>query len=53
MREVVVKELWSYPVKGCQGVAVASLQISPESMHSDNATIADQQKELGYESVFV
>ena len=35
MREVVVKELWSYPVKGCQGVAVDSLQITKRGIVGD------------------
>ena len=35
MREVVVKELWSYPVKGCQGVAVDSLQITKMGIVGD------------------
>ncbi len=32
---------------------VGYMQISPESMHSDVATIAQQQKDIGYESVFI
>jgi len=32
---------------------VGYMQISPEAMHADVATIAEQQKQIGYESVFV
>jgi len=32
---------------------VGYMQISPESMHADVATIAEQQKQIGYESVFI
>ena len=32
---------------------VGYMQISPESMHADIATIAESQKAIGYESVFV
>ncbi len=33
--------------------SVGYMQISPESMHADVATIAEQQKQIGYESVFI
>lgn len=32
---------------------VGYMQISPESMHSDVAQIAKEQKEIGYESTFI
>src|ERR1700746_18630 len=32
---------------------VGYMQISPEVMHAQVATIASQQKEIGYESVFI
>ena len=32
---------------------VGYMQISPEVMHAQVATIAQQQKEIGYESVFI
>ncbi len=32
---------------------VGYMQISPESMHANVATIAQQQKDIGYESVFI
>lgn len=32
---------------------VGYMQISPESMHADVASIAEQQKQIGYESVFI
>src|SRR5690606_27713260 len=32
---------------------VGYMQISPESMHADVAKIASEQKEIGYESVFI
>ncbi len=35
MREVVVRELWTYPVKSCQGVAAESIEITKMGIVGD------------------
>jgi uncharacterized protein YcbX len=35
MKEVVVRELWTYPVKSCQGVAVDSIEIASMGIVGD------------------
>lgn len=35
MHEVVVRELWTYPVKSCQGVSVASIDITTRGITGD------------------
>ncbi|MGA8260125.1 MAG: FAD-binding oxidoreductase [Arenicellales bacterium] len=46
-------EVWESDPKAYSYHPVGYMQISPESMHEDVATIAAQQKEIGYESVFI
>ena len=55
MRELMAHnvDVWESDPKAFSYHPVGYMQISPESMHSDIATIAEQQKEIGYESVFV
>ncbi len=53
MRELMAHsvEVWESGIKGYHPVGY--MQISPECMHEDEAEIAHQQKEIGYESVFI
>ena len=55
MRELMAHnvDVWESDPKAFSYHPVGYMQISPESMRSDIATIAEQQKEIGYESVFV
>jgi glycine/D-amino acid oxidase-like deaminating enzyme len=46
-------DVWESDPKAYSYHPVGYMQISPESMHEDVASIAAQQKEIGYESVFV
>jgi glycine/D-amino acid oxidase-like deaminating enzyme len=45
--------VWESDPKAFSYHPVGYMQISPEVMHAQVATIAQQQKEIGYESVFV
>jgi len=55
MRELIAHsvEIWESDPEAYSYHAVGYLQISPEVMHEDVASIAAQQREIGYESVFV
>ncbi len=55
MRELMAQcvEVWESDAKSYSYHAVGYMQISPESMFEDVASIAEQQKEIGYESVFI
>jgi len=55
MRQLMAQcvETWESDPKAYSYHPVGYMQISPESMHEDVASIAAQQKEIGYESVFV
>jgi len=55
MRELMAQcvEVWESDPKAYSYHPVGYMQISPESMHEDVASIAAQQKEIGYESVFI
>jgi len=55
MRELMAQcvEVWESDPKAFSYHPVGYMQISPESMHADVATIAEQQKSIGYESVFI
>jgi len=55
MRELMAHSVsvWETDPEGYSYHPVGYMQISPESMHADVATIAQQQKEIGYESTFV
>ncbi len=46
-------DVWESDPKAYSYHPVGYMQISPEAMHEDVATIAQQQKEIGYESVFI
>ena len=46
-------EVWESDLNAYSYHPVGYMQISPESMHEDVASIAKQQKEIGYESVFI
>lgn len=46
-------EVWESDPKAFSYHPVGYMQISPESMHQDVGTIYEQQKAIGYESVFV
>ena len=39
MQEVVVRELWTYPVKGCQGVPAEEIMISKLGIPGDRAFV--------------
>jgi glycine/D-amino acid oxidase-like deaminating enzyme len=45
--------VWERDAEAFTYHSVGYLQISPESMHEDVASIAAQQREIGYESVFI
>jgi glycine/D-amino acid oxidase-like deaminating enzyme len=55
MRELMAQcvEVWESDAKAYSYHAVGYMQISPDSMFEDVASIAEQQKEIGYESVFI
>jgi methylglutamate dehydrogenase subunit A len=55
MRELMAQcvEVWESDPKAYSYHPVGYMQISPESMHEDVASIARQQKEIGYESEFI
>ncbi|MEM7542917.1 MAG: FAD-binding oxidoreductase [Pseudomonadota bacterium] len=55
MRELMAHsvEVWDSDPKALSYHPVGYMQISPEVMHEDVASIARQQKEIGYESTFV
>ncbi len=55
MRELMAHSVgvWETDPQGYSYHPVGYMQISPESMHADVATIAQQQKGIGYESTFV
>lgn len=55
MRELMAQSVsvWESDPEAYAYHAVGYMQISPESMHEDVASIAKQQKELGYESEFI
>ncbi len=55
MRELMAQcvEVWESDMEAFSYHPVGYMQISPESMHDDVATIAQQQKEIGYESSFI
>lgn len=53
MRELMAQcvEVWESGMQGYHPVGY--MQISPQCMHEDVASIAEQQKDIGYESVFI
>lgn len=55
MRELMAHsvDIWESDPEAYSYHPVGYMQISPESMHADVATIAEQQKDIGYESVFI
>ncbi|MDH3692899.1 MAG: FAD-binding oxidoreductase, partial [Gammaproteobacteria bacterium] len=55
MRELMAHcvNVWESDSKAYSYHPVGYMQISPEIMHEDVASIAEQQREIGYESVFV
>ncbi len=55
MRELMAQcvEVWESDPESYSYHPVGYMQISPESMRADVAGIAEQQREIGYESVFV
>ena len=55
MRELMAHSVsvWESDPKAFKYNAVGYLQISPEVMHADVATIYEQQKAIGYESEFI
>lgn len=55
MRELMAQcvEVWESDIKAYSYHPVGYMQISPESMREDVASIAEQQQAIGYESVFV
>jgi len=55
MRELMAQcvEVWESDPTTYSYHPVGYMQISPEAMHEDVAAIAAQQKEIGYESVFI
>ncbi len=55
MRELMAAcvELWESDPEAYHYHPVGYMQISPESMHADIAEIAEQQRAIGYDSVFV
>jgi glycine/D-amino acid oxidase-like deaminating enzyme len=55
MRELMAHsvEIWENDPKSFKYNAVGYMQISPEIMHEDVASIFEQQKSIGYESVFI
>ena len=55
MRKLIAHsvEVWEDDAEGYGYHPVGYMQISPEPMHSNVAEIYQQQKEIGYESVFI
>jgi len=55
MRELMMHSVgvWESDPEAFSYHPVGYMQISPESMHADVATIAQQQKDIGYESEFI
>ena len=55
MRELMAEcvKVWESDPKAYSYHPVGYMQISPEVMHADVATIAKQQKDIGYESTFI
>ena len=55
MRELMAMcvEVWESDAKNFHYHDVGYMQISPESMHKDVASIYDQQKTIGYDSEFI
>jgi glycine/D-amino acid oxidase-like deaminating enzyme len=55
MRELMAHsvEVWESDAEAYSYHPVGYMQISPESMHEDVASIYEQQKAIGYESVFI
>jgi glycine/D-amino acid oxidase-like deaminating enzyme len=55
MRELMAHsvDVWESDPKAYSYHPVGYMQISPEVMHADVATIAVQQKDIGYESTFI
>lgn len=55
MRELMAHSVavWETDAQGFSYHPVGYMQIAPESMRDDVGTIADQQREIGYESVFI
>jgi hypothetical protein len=46
MREAIVRELWTYPVKGCQGVAAEALEITKMGVAGDRDFVLWQDGKL-------
>ena len=46
MNEAVVRELWTYPVKGCQGVPADSIEITKMGVTGDRAFVLWQDGQL-------
>ena len=55
MRELMAHsvDIWETDPEAFSYHPVGYMQISPESMHEDVASIARQQREIGYESEFI
>src|SRR5688572_15639291 len=55
MRELMAHcvEVWESDAKAYSYHSVGYMQISPECMHADVASIYEQQRAIGYESVFI
>ena len=55
MRELMAHsvDVWEAHADALHYHAVGYMQISPEVMHEDVASIAQQQKDIGYESTFI
>ncbi len=55
MRELMAQcvEVWESDAKAYSYHSVGYMQISPDSMFEDVASIAEQQKQIGYESTFI
>lgn len=55
MRELMAQcvEVWESDPEAYHYHSTGYMQISPECMHEDVATIAQQQRDIGYESVFI
>lgn len=46
MKRATVRELWTYPVKGCQGVATDALEISPMGITGDREFVLWEDEKL-------
>ena len=55
MREIMVHsvEVWESDPKAFSYYPVGYIQAAPEIMHEDVASIAQQQNDIGYESIFI